>query len=119
MSEEAKNEKFKTNALRCQNMDELKSIMENKLKSLSTKEWTQKLEKDKIPCGPIFNIKDAVENPQIKARNMIVDTYHQVVGNFKTAGNPIKMSVYADSLKRGNVPDLDGDREKIIKEFCN
>ena len=50
---------------------------------------------------------------------MIVDTYHQVVGSFKTAGNPIKMSVYADSLKRGNVPDLDGDREKIIKEFCN
>ena len=48
MSEEAKNEKFKTNALRCQNMDELKSIMENKLKSLSTKEWTQKLEKDML-----------------------------------------------------------------------
>ena len=47
------------------------------------------------------------------------DTYHEVVGNFKTAGNPIKMSGYEDSLKRGNVPDLDGDREKIIKEFCS
>ena len=119
MKEEVKNEKFKTNALRCQNMDDLKSIMENKLKFYNTKEWTKKLEKDKIPCGPIFNIKDAVENPQIKARNMIVDTYHEAVGNFKTAGNPIKMSSYEDSLKRGNVPSLDGDREKIIKEFCS
>tara|TARA_B100000674_G_scaffold352133_1_gene295313 strand:- start:212 stop:1357 length:1146 start_codon:yes stop_codon:yes gene_type:complete len=119
MREEGKNEKFKTNALRCQNMDDLKSIMEDKLKSYNTNEWTKKLEKDRIPCGPIFNIKDAVENPQIKARNMIVDTYHEAVGNFKTAGNPIKMSVYEDSLKRGDVPDLDGDREKIIKEFCN
>ena len=119
MKEEVKNEKFKTNALRCQNMDDLKSIMENKLKFYNTKEWTKKLEKDKIPCGPIFNIKDAVENPQIKARNMIVDTYHETVGNFKTAGNPIKMSSYEDSLKRGNVPNLDGDREKIIKEFCS
>ena len=119
MREEGKNEKFKTNALRCQNMDELKSIMEDKLKSYNTNEWTKKLEKDRIPCGPIFNIKDAVENPQIKARNMIVDTYHEAVGNFKTAGNPIKMSAYEDSLKRGDVPDLDGDREKIIKEFCN
>ena len=119
MREEGKNEKFKTNALRCQNMDDLKSIMEDKLKSYNTNEWTKKLEKDRIPCGPIFNIKDAVENPQIKARNMIVDTYHEAVGNFKTAGNPIKMSSYEDSLKRGNVPNLDGDREKIIKEFCN
>ncbi len=119
MKEEVKNEKFKTNALRCQNMDYLKSKMEDKLKFYNTKEWTKKLEKDKIPCGPIFNIKDAVENPQIKARNMIVDTYHETVGNFKTAGNPIKMSSYEDSLKRGNVPDLDGDREKIIKEFCS
>ena len=119
MKEEVKNEKFKTNALRCQNMDDLKSKMEDKLKFYNTKEWTKKLEKDKIPCGPIFNIKDAVENPQIKARNMIVDTYHEAVGNFKTAGNPIKMSSYEDSLKRGSVPDLDGDREKIIKEFCS
>ncbi len=119
MKDEVKNEKFKTNALRCQNMDDLKSIMEDKLKSYNTNEWTKKLEKDRIPCGPIFNIKDAVENPQIKARNMIVDTYHEAVGNFKTAGNPIKMSVYEDSLKRGDVPDLDGDREKIIKEFCS
>ena len=118
MEEEVKNEKFKTNALRCQNMDDLKSIMEDKLKFYNTKEWTKKLERERIPCGPIFNIKDAVENPQIKARNMIVDTYHEAVGNFKTAGNPIKMSGYQDSLKRGNVPDLDGDREKIIKEFC-
>ena len=119
MKEEVKNDKFKTNALRCQNMDDLKSKMEDKLKFYNTKEWTKKLEKDKIPCGPIFNIKDAVENPQIKARNMIVDTYHETVGNFKTAGNPIKMSSYEDSLKRGNVPSLDGDREKIIKEFCS
>ena len=119
MKEEVKNEKFKTNALRCQNMDDLKSKMEDKLKFYNTKEWTKKLEKDKIPCGPIFNIKDAVENPQIKARNMIVDTYHEAVGNFKTAGNPIKMSSYEDSIKRGNVPNLDGDREKIIKEFCS
>ena len=119
MKEEVKNDKFKTNALRCQNMDDLKSKMEDKLKFYNTKEWTKKLEKDKIPCGPIFNIRDAVENPQIKARNMIVDTYHEAVGNFKTAGNPIKMSSYEDSLKRGNVPDLDGDREKIIKEFCS
>ena len=68
---------------------------------------------------PIFNIKDAVENPQVKSRNMIVNTFHKVVGDFKTAGNPIKMSSYNDPSKRGDIPDLDEHREKIIEEFCN
>ena len=79
----------------------------------------KKMEKDKIPCGPIFNIKDAVENPQVKSRNMIVNTFHKVVGDFKTAGNPIKMSSYKDETKRGDIPDLDEHRKKIIEEFCN
>ena len=75
------------------------------------------LEVLKIPCGPIFNIKEAVENPQVEARNMIVKAYHKVIGDFKLAGNPIKMSAYKDPNKRGDIPDLDEHREKILKEF--
>ena len=77
------------------------------------------MEKNKIPCGPIFNIKEAVENPQVEARNMIVKAYPKVIGDFKLAGNPIKMSTYDDPDKRGDIPDLDEHREKIIKEFVN
>ena len=77
------------------------------------------MEKEKIPCGPIFNIKEAVENPQIESRNMIVKAYHKVIGDFKLAGNPIKMSTYKDEKTRGDIPDLDEHREKILKEFSN
>jgi len=114
-----KDEKFKTNSSRAQNMDELKKILEKELSSKNTSDWVSLMEKEKIPCGPIFNIKQAVENPQIKARNMIVNSYHKKIGEFKTAGNPIKMSNYKDEEKRGDIPDLDEHREKIIKEFCN
>ena len=114
-----KDEKFKTNSSRAQNMDELKKILEKKLYTKNTSDWISLMEKEKIPCGPIFNIKQAVENPQIKARNMIVNSYHKKIGEFKTAGNPIKMSNYKDEEKRGHIPDLDEHREKIIKEFCN
>ena len=112
-------EAFKTNSSRAQNMDELKKILEKELSSKNTSDWVSLMEKEKIPCGPIFNIKQAVENPQIKARNMIVNSYHKKIGEFKTAGNPIKMSNYIDEEKRGDIPDLDEHREKIIKEFCN
>ena len=115
----SKDTKFITNSQRSENMDELKIILENKLKEKTTSEWVKGMEELKIPCGPIFNIKEAVENPQIKERNMIVKSFHKVVGEFRTAGNPIKMSSYNDSATRGDIPDLDEHRDKIIKEFCN
>ncbi|RPF74284.1 MAG: CoA transferase [Rickettsiales bacterium TMED289] len=109
--------RYNTNSSRSENMDELKTILENKLQKKSTNEWVKILEELKIPCGPIFNIKQAVENPQIEARNMIVKAYHKVVGDFKLAGNPIKMSSYKDEKNRGDIPDLDEHREKILKEI--
>ena len=117
LNEIAKDEKFKSNSLRCENMDELKKNFEEKLKSKNTSDWISIFEKLKIPCGPIFNIKEAVENPQIKERNMIVKAYHDVIGEFKLSGNPIKMSTYKDEKTRDKIPNLDEHREKILKEF--
>jgi CoA:oxalate CoA-transferase len=109
--------KFLDNSSRAKNMDELKKILESKLSSKKTYDWVSEMEKEKIPCGPIYNIKQAVENPQIESRNMIVKAYHKVIGDFKLAGNPIKMSTYKDEKTRGDIPDLDEHREKILKEF--
>ena len=110
-------DRFKTNSMRCENMNDLKKIIEDKLIVKNTDDWTKGMEKLKIPCGPIYNIKQAVENPQIEARNMIVKSYHKIIGEFKLAGNPIKMSSYKDENKRGDIPDLDEHRDKILKEF--
>jgi CoA:oxalate CoA-transferase len=117
ISELAKDSKFSDNSSRAKNIDELKKILENKLSTKNTDEWVKFMEKEKIPCGPIFNIKEAVENPQVESRNMIVKAYHKVIGDFKLAGNPIKMSSYKDEKTRGDIPDLDEHREKILKEF--
>ena len=112
-----KNAKFATNDQRCSNMSELKEIFEEILIKKKTSEWINIFSPRKIPCGPINNIKEAVENEQTKARNMIVKTYHKKIGEFKLAGNPIKMSNYNDETSRGEIPDLDEHRQKILKEF--
>ena len=113
----ATDEMYKTNSLRSQNINKLKLIIEDKLQHKNTDEWIKVMENLKIPCGPIFNIKQAVENPQIKERNMIVKSFHKKIGEFKSAGNPIKMSTYKDEKTRGDIPDLDEHRDKILKEF--
>ena len=48
---------------------------------------------------------------------MIVSAKHDKIGQFKMPGNPIKMSSYKDLETRGEIPNLDQHREKILKEF--
>ena len=112
-----KQDNFKDNQSRNKNIDELKVIIESKLKDKTTEEWVAVFTEKKIPCGPIYNIKEAIENPQIEFRNMIVSANHNKIGKFKMAGNPIKMSNYDDKSTRGEIPDLDQHRDKILKEF--
>ena len=54
---------------------------------------------------------------RILNKKMIVKTFHKEIGDFKLAGNPIKMSTNKDEKTRGDIPDLDEHREKILKEF--
>ena len=110
-------DKFKTNANRNKNIDELKKILESQLKKNTTAYWCKIFEENKIPCGPINNIKEVVDSPQTKARNMIVSAIHDKIGQFRMPGNPIKMSSYEDPETRGDIPNLDQHREKILKEF--
>ena len=62
ISEIFNDEKFNTNSSRSKNIGELKVIIENKLSSKITTDWVRQMEKERIPCGPIYNIKEAVEN---------------------------------------------------------
>ena len=67
-----------------------------------------------IPCGPINNIKQALEHPQVAARNMLVEVPDGSGGTLKLAGNPIKMSAFDDPKTRRPAPDLDNDRDDIL-----
>jgi CoA:oxalate CoA-transferase len=112
-----KDKRFVSNKLRNVNAEDLKVILEKYLIKDQTDNWIKLFTKMNIPCGPIYNIKQAVENPQITFRNMIVSSDHKKIGKFKMAGNPIKMSNYKDPKTRGEIPELDQHRKKILKDF--
>jgi CoA:oxalate CoA-transferase len=60
----------------------------------------------------IQSVVDAVEHPQVQARNMIV-----AAGDFRMAGNPIKFHGVPDLPTRQPAPSLDADGERIRREF--
>ena len=59
-------------------------------------------------------IKQAIEHPQVAARNMLVEVPDGSGGTLKLAGNPLKMSAFEDPRTRRPAPDLDRDRSAIL-----
>jgi crotonobetainyl-CoA:carnitine CoA-transferase CaiB-like acyl-CoA transferase len=53
-------------------------------------QWVKLLEEWDVPAGPVNNIAEALEDPQVQLRNMVVEINHPTAGTYKTAGNPIK-----------------------------
>jgi CoA:oxalate CoA-transferase len=75
--------------------------------------WLELLERHKIPCGPINDVKDVVESPQVQARGMIVELDHEKAGRIKMAGPPIKASL-TPPCAQSAPPLLGQDTESVL-----
>jgi len=107
--------RFATNAARCKHVKILKRMIEMVTLEHKKKHWIGLLEAAGVPCGPIQNVAKAMEDPQIQARNMVVELAAPDGGKpFLAAGNPIKISGMDDTLKDARAPMLDGDRQVVL-----
>ncbi|HTT78624.1 MAG TPA: CaiB/BaiF CoA-transferase family protein [Stellaceae bacterium] len=113
----AQNPLFATNPLRNRHQAALKAEIESALAGGSTRHWLAVLEAAGIPCGPVNNVAQAVAHPQVAARNMLIECDDPVTGPLRLAGNPMKFSAFADPPTREPSPDLDADRERILREL--
>ncbi|MEN3952012.1 CoA transferase [Iodidimonas sp. SYSU 1G8] len=105
---------FASNDRRTQNVDRLAHEMELTLRHETVAHWMAALEAAGVPCGPINDVAQALHDPHVRARNMVVTIDDPVTGPLEIAGNPIKLSAFADPNTRGAVPDLDGGRDAIL-----
>ena len=113
----ASDPRFATNALRTEHNAALKQELEAVLTQRPTVDWLAALGDAGIPCGPIQNVAQVLADPQIAARNMVVTADDPEVGPLRMAGNPIKLSAFADPPTRGPAPGLDADRARLLKEL--
>ena len=114
LAEEAR---FTDNDARGVHVEELKVEMEQRLKQQSTEHWLELLAAAGVPCAPINNVAQVLADPQIAARNMVIETHDPVVGSLRMAGNPIKLSAFDDPTTRQPAPDLDQHRDSILKSL--
>ena len=108
--------RFGTNAARCRHVRLLKRLIESATIERPRAHWIAKLEAAGIPAGPIQTVEQVITDPQIVARNMIVDVLDKNGrAAFKAAGNPVKMTDAADPTARPPAPELDANRGEILR----
>ncbi|MFT5139210.1 MAG: CoA:oxalate CoA-transferase [Lysobacterales bacterium] len=77
---------------RLEDREMINQKLNEKLSTKSSKYWLQKLEEKRVPCAPVNHLSEALEDEQIRFRNMVVKLKHPN-GNFTHGpGNPIKLS---------------------------
>jgi len=110
-------ERFSSNMLRVDNNVALKELLEEWTLERSRDEIVALLNENRVPSCPIYDIKDASEDPHIsKVREMVVDVHQPGLGDVRLQGNPIKMSE-TDPRPRGPAPSLGADSGLILKEI--
>ena len=109
--------RFESNGSRTENHGALGAAIEAELMKRSTTDWLPQLDAAGIPASKINNVADVMAHPQVEPRRMLVAVDDPAFGEMKLAGNPIKISGFADDGRRRTAPAVDGDRERIVREF--
>ena len=105
--------RFRTNPDRVRNVEALGEVLEPILHERPAAVWVSVLEAAGVPCSLVNTVADAVEHPQVQARNMIVSA-----DGMRMAGNPVKLSDFPDPPTRRPAPDLDADGDRIRRELA-
>jgi CoA:oxalate CoA-transferase len=115
--EMARDERFRTNPARVAHVEAMAAEMEKTLATKPSKAWLAVLEAAGVPSGPLNDVAQVMSDPQVLARNMIVESLDPDLGPIRMQGNPIKLSAHEDAKTRRAAPDLDADRAAILKEL--
>ena len=84
--------RFHTNADRVRERHELRDRLEAAFAGLTVDALIERLERQSVPCGRVRSVGEAIADPQVAARNMLLPIDVPGHGGFRVLGNPIKLS---------------------------
>ena len=115
LDELADDPRYATNPDRVRNRDTLIPLITETLAVKGCAEWTDLLNAAGVPAGPVNTVPAALAQPQVAAREMVVEVEHPVAGTLKMLGSPLKLSAQPTSIRRPP-PVLGEHTDEILAE---
>ena len=108
--------RFATNPLRVRNADALEAEIEKVLATQTTAHWIGKLDAAGVPGGPVYTYDQALADPQVQHRRMVVDMDHPRIGAMKTLGLPVKSEGELTAIRKP-APLLGQHSREVLREL--
>ena len=108
--------RFEVNAGRMANRPALEATLGETLKTQPMAHWLSILEAVGVPCGPIYDISQVYADPQVIARDMVVEVEHPTAGTIRNVGIPVKFSETPGNIRRPP-PRFGEHTEEVLTEF--
>jgi len=112
----AQDARFATNNDRMKNLAALTPLIAERLKARPSAQWIREFEAAGVPVGPVNKIGDMLADPQVQARDMVVEVDHPRAGRVKALGHPIKFSDTRGDMRRP-APLLGEHTREILVEL--
>lgn len=110
--------RFTRNADRVANREAIVQILSEHFIGDRAQAWISRIHPRGVPIGAINSIAQALDEPQVKARNMLVNIPHPLKPDFVTVGSPIKMSGTPVEYLRP-APMLGEHTDEVLKRQLN
>ena len=114
LSELATDKRFFSNNQRIKNHSKLISLLEQKFATQPADYWLGLLSRAEVPCGPINDLKQVFEHPQIKARGTRFSLDHPLLGSQPQIANPVKFSDTPINYPKA-APTLGEDTTQVLQ----
>ena len=111
----ATDERFATNSARVNNMDALEVELSEVLRTKTTDEWVDLLADERgLPVGPVFDVDEALDNEQVRARGVVDSIDHPAAGEIPVVEHPLNYD-RADSGFETAPPLLGEDTVRVLR----
>jgi crotonobetainyl-CoA:carnitine CoA-transferase CaiB-like acyl-CoA transferase len=105
--------RFATTALRRQNKEAMNDMIADALQAKTTAEWFELIVAAGLPCGPVYNIKQAFADPQVEALRLKRSVSHPRLGDLDLVAQPCEITGF-DREIRTATPDLGEHNNEIL-----
>ncbi|GAF79212.1 unnamed protein product, partial [marine sediment metagenome] len=72
-----------------------------------------------VPASAINTVDKLFNDPQVKARKMIIEAEQPGMGKIYVAGNPIKLSTLTEEVVTDPAPKIGEHTDEILQSFLN
>jgi len=107
--------RYGSNARRVACRAELVREIEVRLQSRSRDEWVRLFAEAGLAVGPINDIRQVFEDPQVRHREMAVEVDHPTAGRIRLPGIPVKFGETPGRIQ-GPPPNLGEHTDEVLRE---